>query len=106
MSVSFRDPSGKLFSHKGVFYRAINRIGEADFRRALASPVISGFVERDELVGVYKLSDENQAQLLEDVAAKSTLSLEKVSLLVKHNRVHLEAIRMNGHRKCFIRPRC
>lgn len=86
MTVSFRDPAGKVFFYQGQFFRAIYNDGREDFQTALDSPTIKQFIENNNLVKVFYLEESETNLLLNEVKNISELAGE-ISLLVRHERI-------------------
>lgn len=84
MSISFRDPAGKVFNYQGEFFRAINKIGEEDFSFALDSSCLKNFTKTNNLVKVFELSSLEKETILNNT---ENISQKDVSILVKHEKI-------------------
>lgn len=86
MSVSFRDPSGKVFSHHDQFYRIINSSGEADFARALKSKMLERFVNDRTVVGYDEVPSEEFEHLCQQNPEIESAGADAVRVL-RHERI-------------------
>lgn len=84
MSISFRDPAGKVFYYQEEIFRAINKIGEADFSIALDSYCLKKFTENKNLVKVFPLDNAETSFILNQA---ENINQENVSILVKHEKI-------------------
>lgn len=84
MSISFRDPAGKVFYYQGEILRAINKIGETDFKIAFDSPCLKKFTDANHLVKVFELSSSEKSTILNQTV---NINQEDVSILVKHEKI-------------------
>lgn len=87
MSVSFRDPAGKLFLFEDQFFRVINKSGKVDFQMALSLPFLQRFADEGKVVKTFEINAPEKSILLEKLDNKPEFSREDVSLLVKHERI-------------------
>lgn len=87
MSISFRDPAGKLFFHQKQVFRLVNQVGKDDFEYALQSKKLKQFLELGRLVNFYQLDSKEAESLKEVVQNVFEIPSNHISSIVKHEKI-------------------
>jgi SAM-dependent methyltransferase len=86
MSISFRDPAGRLAIAGGRVVRVVNRSGEADLRAALASEAVGRAVAGGRVVASRLIGEADAARLLDGAGLRTCDEAGPLSV-VEHEAV-------------------